>query len=189
MTPTSYDAVVLAGGRARRMGGVDKTRLEVAGVALLDRVLLALSPDADVVVVGDERPTVRPVQWTCEQPIHSGPAAAVAAALPRVARDQVVLLAGDLPLLTAEFVERLVASTTDDRGAVPVDDEDFPQWLCSAWPSALLRSVDWSRGSSLRGCLGGLPFHRLAVDGESGATPNWVDCDTPEDLERAREKS
>jgi molybdopterin-guanine dinucleotide biosynthesis protein A len=169
------------------MGVDDKTRLPVGGASLLDRVLLALAPDAAVVVVGDERPTARPVTWVREEPVHAGPAAAVAAALPHVGRDVVVLLAGDLPLLTAEFVDRLVLSTKPDAGVVPVDGEDMPQWLCSAWPTSLLRGVDWSAAASLRDGVGRMPFDRLVIDGESGATAPWVDCDTPEDLRRARE--
>ena len=170
------------------MGGGDKTQLAVGGTPLLDRVLLALHPDAGVVVVGDERPTPRPVTWAREQPLHAGPAAAVAAGLAHVRREVTVLLAADLPLLTAAYVDRLVAATTD-AGAVPVDADDMAQWLCSAWPTALLRSVDWTTVSSMRAGLGGLPFRRLADDGESAETAPWLDCDTPEDLQRARERA
>jgi len=187
VTSTSYDVLVLAGGRSRRMGGGDKTRLPVAGVPLLDRVLGAVSDESDVVVVGDERPTTRPVSWTREHPLHGGPAAAVAAGLPHLTRDTTVLLAGDLPLLTSSFVGRLVAATTSEAGAVPIDRDGYPQWLCSAWPTALLRTVDWPTTTSLRAGLGGMAFARLAV-GTDAATP-WLDCDTPEDLQRAREQS
>ncbi|MEU7054400.1 NTP transferase domain-containing protein, partial [Streptomyces eurythermus] len=38
-TPAPYDAVVLAGGAARRLGGADKPGVRVGGRALLDRVL------------------------------------------------------------------------------------------------------------------------------------------------------
>jgi molybdopterin-guanine dinucleotide biosynthesis protein A len=182
---TSYDVLVLAGGRSRRMGGGDKTRLPVDGAPLLDRVLRALSADAGVVVVGDERPACRPVTWAREQPLHAGPAAAVAAGLAHLASDVTVLLAGDLPLLTEAFVDRLVSATTTDAGAVPIDRDGIPQWLCSAWPTALLRDVDWSASSSLRAGLSALAFTRLAVDADGAAA--WLDCDTPEDLRRARE--
>jgi molybdenum cofactor guanylyltransferase len=185
VTSTSYDALVLAGGRSRRMGGGDKTRLPVDGVPLLDRVMQALSPEATVVVVGDERPAPRSVIWTREQPLHGGPAAAVAAGLPHVTSDVTLLLAGDLPLLTTPFVDRLVAATTADGGAVPVDRAGMPQWLCSAWPTALLRTVDWSAATSMRAALSSVPFEQLAVD--TDAAPPWLDCDTPEDLRRARE--
>ncbi|MGW0901366.1 NTP transferase domain-containing protein, partial [Streptomyces goshikiensis] len=41
----TYDAIVLAGGAARRLGGVDKPALPVGARTLLDRVLDAC-PDA-----------------------------------------------------------------------------------------------------------------------------------------------
>jgi molybdopterin-guanine dinucleotide biosynthesis protein A len=189
VTSTSYDALVLAGGRSRRMGGGDKTRLPVDGASLLDRVLLALDPSAGVVVVGDERPTTRSVTWTREQPLHEGPAAAVAAGLALVDAEVTVLLAADLPLLTASYVDRLVASTTDTAGAVPIDAEGMLQWLCSAWPSALLRSVDWAATSSMRHGLGRLPYQCVAGGGDTGAATPWLDCDTPEDLQQARERA
>ena len=189
MTSTPYDALVLAGGRSRRMGGGDKTRLPVDGTSLLDRVLLALDANASVVVVGDERPTERAVRWTREQPPHAGPAAAVAAGLTLVDAEVMVLLAADLPLLTPAYVDRLVAATTDAAGAVPIDVEGMPQWLCSAWPTELLRTVDWPAAASMRASLGTLPFASLVDDRESGATTPWLDCDTPEDLQRARERA
>ena len=167
------------------MGGGDKTRLPVDGSSLLDRVLAAVPAGAGVVVVGDERPTSRPVTWVREDPAHAGPAAAVAAGLPLVGSDVVVLLAADLPLLTTSFLDRLVAACDVAAGAVPVDDEGYAQWLCSAWPTVLLRSVDWSQSSSLRDGMGELAFTRLQH--ETGAIVPWLDCDTPEDLQRARE--
>ncbi|MYU19520.1 NTP transferase domain-containing protein, partial [Streptomyces sp. SID8361] len=60
MTPGAYDAVILAGGAARRLGGVDKPALRVGGRALLDRVLDACRGAGRTVVVGPRRPTVRP---------------------------------------------------------------------------------------------------------------------------------
>ncbi|MFE9042808.1 DUF6457 domain-containing protein [Streptomyces sp. NPDC007818] len=74
---TAYDAVVLAGGAARRLGGVDKPGVRVGGRALLDRVLAACAGAGRTVVVGDPRPTVRPVRWTREQPSGTGPVAAL----------------------------------------------------------------------------------------------------------------
>ena len=64
------DAVVLAGGKARRLGGADKPGLEVGGLPLLERVVAAVA-DADiVVVVGPQRALAlpRPVLWCEEQP-------------------------------------------------------------------------------------------------------------------------
>ncbi|MEU6735450.1 DUF6457 domain-containing protein [Streptomyces physcomitrii] len=76
-----FDAVVLAGGGARRLGGADKPGLRVGGRRLLDRVLTACAAAERTVVVAAPRPTVRPVRWTREEPPGSGPVAALAAGL------------------------------------------------------------------------------------------------------------
>ncbi|MBT2472738.1 NTP transferase domain-containing protein, partial [Streptomyces sp. ISL-66] len=55
----TYDAIVLAGGAARRLGGADKPGLLVGGRPLLDRVLDACADARTTVVVGGRRPTAR----------------------------------------------------------------------------------------------------------------------------------
>jgi molybdopterin-guanine dinucleotide biosynthesis protein A len=176
----SYDAVVLAGGQSRRMQVVDKTTLEVGGVKLLDRVLLATAHASSVVVVGPQRQVGRDVTWIREEPPGAGPAAAVAAALPVVSAGVVVLLAGDLPLVTLADVDRLVTAVTDD-GAVYVDADGAEQWLCSAWRTATLRQATLAADGSLRRALTPLTFARVP------ATAAVMDCDTPDDLRRAEE--
>lgn len=57
-----YDAVVLAGGAARRLGGADKPGLRVGGRPLLDRVLAACATATTTVVVAEPRRTARPVE-------------------------------------------------------------------------------------------------------------------------------
>ncbi|NGO81562.1 NTP transferase domain-containing protein [Streptomyces sp. YC504] len=76
---TTYDAVVLAGGAAKRLGGVDKPAVQVGGRALLDRVLTACAAAGTTVVVAPPRPTLRPVVWAREEPAGGGPLAALAA--------------------------------------------------------------------------------------------------------------
>jgi len=50
----SYDAVVVAGGRARRLGGVDKTALPLGASSILDRVCAGAAGAGRLVVVGPE---------------------------------------------------------------------------------------------------------------------------------------
>ncbi|WP_344329901.1 molybdenum cofactor guanylyltransferase, partial [Kitasatospora putterlickiae] len=75
MTP--YDAIVPAGGAARRLGGADKPGLTIGGTTLLDRVLAACADARTTVVVGPARPTARPgIRWTRERPPGGGPVVA-----------------------------------------------------------------------------------------------------------------
>ena len=115
-----FDAVVLAGGRAARLDGADKGALEVGGRTLLDRALDAVAAARHVVVVGDERPTSRTVLWTREQPAYGGPVAATYAGLDALPRTigMVVVLAVDMPGVTAQTVGRLVEAAEGYDGAV-----------------------------------------------------------------------
>ena len=182
MTP--YDAVVLAGGGARRLGGVDKPGLEVGGATLLDRVLSAVADAARVVVVGPQRPVGRDVVWAREDPPGGGPAAALAAGLVHVHAATVVVLAADLPFLDPRTVAVLRAAAEGEDGAVLVDDEGRDQVLTSCWstPRVRERATGDLAGQPLRALLRGLAPVRLPAP-----DPRAVqDVDTPEDLERAR---
>ncbi|WP_095757117.1 DUF6457 domain-containing protein [Streptomyces xinghaiensis] len=110
MTVLVYDAVVLAGGAAKRLGGADKPGLRVGGRPLLDRVLDACPDAAGTVVVGSRRPTVRPVRWTFEQPPGGGPLAALDAGVRHVTAPVVLALSADLPFLTADTVRALLTA-------------------------------------------------------------------------------
>jgi molybdopterin-guanine dinucleotide biosynthesis protein A len=118
-----WAAVVLAGGTAVRLDGADKAALEHGGQTLLEHALAAVGAADEVVVVGDRMPTSRPVTFTRESPAGGGPLAALRAGvgaligLPRL----VVVLAVDMPHVTAATVERLLTAADDAEGAWLVD--------------------------------------------------------------------
>src|SRR5204863_90328 len=74
-----YDAIVLAGGAATRLGGADKPQLKVAGRSLLDRAVDAVHGAARIVVVGPEQQVDAAVTFCREDPPGGGPVAAIAA--------------------------------------------------------------------------------------------------------------
>ena len=184
--PAGFDAVILAGGRARRMGGADKPAARVAGRPLIGGAAAAVAGAARLVVVGPPRPEPPGAVTVCEDPPGGGPVPALRAGLREVRAPWVVLLAADLPFLRAHQVERLRrAAARQGRGAVLVDAEGRPQWLIGCWRTAALRAaVHAYRGASLHGLLA--PLEPLPVRLPAGDRPPWYDCDTPESLERAR---
>jgi molybdopterin-guanine dinucleotide biosynthesis protein A len=182
-----HDAVVLAGGAARRLGGVDKPALDVGGSSLLDRVLAAVPDAARVVVVGPRRTTSSPVLWCREEPPGGGPVAALAAGLSEVTADYVLVLAADLPFLTAGTVGTLLAAAGGRDGALLVDDSGRDQLLAGAWRTAALREVIPAEpaGARLGAVLGGLDPVRVVLPPTTDLAP-WFDCDTEHDLATAR---
>src|SRR3954449_8844914 len=182
-----YTAVVLAGGKAARLGGQAKPQLEVGGRPMLATVLAAVADASARVVVGPAQPVPGGVVLVREQPPGGGPVAALRAGLPEVTTDVVALLAGDLPFLTADLVAELRARLTGD-GVLVVDEGGRDQYLLGVWRTAALRSAtaDVRGPTPLRRVLAGLAVTRHRPRVEPGTPPPWTDCDTPADLARAR---
>lgn len=179
-----YDAIVLAGGAATRLGGADKPQLRVAGRTLLDRAVSAVSDAARVVVVGPHRPVTGAVTFCREQPPGGGPVAAIAAAVPLTAADEVVVLAADLPWI-AGAVPALLAALPSTGMALLVDADGRANYLAAAW-----RRRDLVTALDTLGDPVGAPARALAalVDRvEVADRAGWGrDCDTWDDLAQAR---
>ncbi|MBB4931455.1 molybdopterin-guanine dinucleotide biosynthesis protein A [Lipingzhangella halophila] len=179
-----YDAVILAGGAARRMGGTDKPALDVAGATLLERVAAAVPDARRTIVVGPRRPSPS-ATYVREEPAGGGPVAALRAGLPVVTAPWFALLAGDLPFLEPGHVRALLEAARERSGAVYLDAESRQQWLLGAWRADAVRAALASySGASLYRLLG--PLEPAALIPEKTDPPLTLDCDTPESLARAR---
>ncbi|WP_030905629.1 NTP transferase domain-containing protein [Streptomyces sp. NRRL F-5126] len=197
----AYDAVVLAGGAARRLGGADKPAVRVGARSLLDRVLRACEGAAATVVVGGRRPTVRPVRWAREEPPGGGPVAALGAGLRCATAGTVLVLSADLPFLDHATVDALLDALAAGQGeaALLVDAEGRDQPLVAAYRTEPLR-----RGIALLaaeyGGLAGLPLRllsqeldlvRVTADAAAAAGAGALaafDCDTWDDIATARQR-
>ena len=116
-----FDAIVLAGGTARRLGGSPKHAIVVDGRTLLARTLDAVAGALRIVVVGDDSlaPLVPGGTVVREDPPLAGPAAGIGAGLPHVTAARVIVLACDHPWV-AEAVPPLLAAAGAD-GAIAIE--------------------------------------------------------------------
>ncbi|WP_031161623.1 molybdenum cofactor guanylyltransferase [Streptosporangium roseum] len=177
-----HDACILAGGRASRLGGRDKPGLRVAGRPLIESVAAAVPDAGRLIVVGAPRPGLPRGIFVREDPPGGGPVPALRAGLAEVTAPWVALLAADLPFLTAGHVSALFEAAGAGAGAVLVDDDGREQWLAGVWRTAeLAEALARYEGRSLHGLLAPLAPAGLHLTGRP-----WFDCDTAEDLRRAR---
>ncbi|MGC0204979.1 NTP transferase domain-containing protein [Streptomyces levis] len=186
----AYDAVVLAGGAARRLGGADKPGVRVGGRPLLDRVLAACATARTTVVVAAPRPTARPVTWAREDPPGGGPLAALDAGLRHTTAEHVVVVSADLPFLDERTVGRLLdtlrASGAD--GVLLTDPDGRDQPLVAAYRAARLRET-LALLTARHGSPHGLPLRRLVAELNLTRIADPVasfDCDTWDDIATAR---
>ncbi|MBA4608326.1 NTP transferase domain-containing protein [Aeromicrobium sp. Marseille-Q0843] len=175
-------AIVLAGGRSSRLGGIDKVLVPVDGTPLLGRAIDAVADAADVVVVGPRRDLDlgREVVWVREDPPFAGPAHAVVAGLAALApgtADEILVLAADH--VRPDLVVAALRDGTGNR--VAVDPSGRRQWAASVVRAGDLAAAVASlptEGLSLRSLIGRLDPVDVPVSTEAGA-----DLDTPDDLE------
>jgi molybdenum cofactor guanylyltransferase len=130
-------AAILAGGRASRFGGRDKSALVVEGRPILERQLAALSQVADdvMLVVGKEMPPRADVRVVRDLVTASGPLGGLDAALTAARHDALVLVACDMPFVTARLLGHLLGLTAGADAVVPRTERGYHP-LCAAYTRA-----------------------------------------------------
>lgn len=182
-----YDAIIVAGGRASRLGGIDKTSLEFEGVPLLNRALDAVGTAARICVVGDDTlPLPARAERVRESPPWGGPAAAIAAGIEALLDSTsplTAVTAGDLPRVGAAMPALLTASAElpdDIDGILAVDGSGRRQPLLAVYRTGALRravaGVPSPENLPVRRLLETLTLREFPLPDE------WcADIDTPED--------
>lgn len=186
----SVAAIIVAGGRATRLGGAVKPLLEVGGVSLL-RLAVNAADDAGcapIVVAGPDAGDDTRVTWVREQPAFGGPVAGIVRALDDIDADEVLVLAADLPRVgeAVPFLLETAALARYGDGLCLADDTGRPQWLTGLYRTPALRDAadglaDRGTGAAVRDLLADLEI--AAVRAPAGVTS---DIDTWEDLITAR---
>ena len=192
MTTPPFDAVVLAGGQGRRLGGTGKAEVVVGGRALLDRALDAVAGARRRVVVGPPALARPGVPTTLEEPPLGGPVAGIDAGLASLTTDGpdeatwVVVLACDVPR-AGEVVPALLDGAggpgAEGRdGVVAVDAQGRPQPLVGVYRRAALdralgrlRAEGGTRDRSVRSLVAGLDLVGVGVGHAADDTDTWQD--------------
>jgi molybdopterin-guanine dinucleotide biosynthesis protein A len=177
-----WAAVILSGGTAARMGGTDKASLEYAGRSLLEHALEAVAGAAEIVVVGQDAPTSRPVTFTRESPPGGGPLAGLRAGVSALEHRPhlVVVLAADMPHVTATTVARLLAAAEETGGSCLVDAEGRRQLAAVVAAASVLSFTD-PQGRPMRALFESYDVRPVPAIGREAE-----DVDTWDDLTRLR---
>jgi len=121
--------VILAGGRATRMGGQDKGLLLVNDKCLIEYVIAAFRPQVGKLFISANRHLEQYAQISgC--PVladtfghYEGPLAGMATALAKASTDYVLFVPCDSPLLSPQLAQRLYTGLIETNAQVSVADD------------------------------------------------------------------
>ena len=191
-------AVILAAGRSTRMGGPNKLLAELGGkpmVRIVTEQVLASQASSVTVVTGHQAAEVEKalaglkVKFVRNPDFVAGLAGSVRtgiAAVPENADGAVVCL-GDMPLIDAKLIDRLIEALAPDRGhliAVPVSDNKRGNPVL--WSRRFfneLMTLDGDIGARNLIIRHAEAVVEVPVEGNSA----FLDIDTPEALAAARQ--
>ena len=118
-------AVILAGGRAQRMGGQDKGLLDLQGKPLIEHIIKVLRPQVDNIIINANRNQDRYAQYG--YPVVSdiigeyfGPLVGMASGMQNAQTEYVLTVPCDSPLLPENLVSTLYNSLQKDQAELSV---------------------------------------------------------------------
>jgi len=138
IAPHSVAGIVLAGGQGRRMGGVDKGLIELAGRPMIEHVLERFRPQVGEILINANQNADRYGAYGV--PVvadavggFAGPLAGLHAGLMRMTKPFACTVPCDSPFLPSDLVARLAAALDSERAQLAVArtfDQPHPVFAC-----------------------------------------------------------
>jgi molybdopterin-guanine dinucleotide biosynthesis protein A len=183
-----FSAAVFAGGASTRMG-TDKAFLRFGDELLIERQLRCLREAGAAEVLISGRAGVDysrfDINIVHDETSDAGPLAGLAAILKAATFIKTLILAVDMPAVTAAMLRKIAFLCDDDTGCVPFDDRGF-QPLAAAYSKQLLPLAEEllaARRYSMRGLVTEAVARGLvrAFPLEPEEQPNFINCNGPSD--------
>ncbi|KTA86133.1 molybdenum cofactor guanylyltransferase MobA [Aeromonas salmonicida] len=179
-------AVILAGGRATRMGGEDKGWVKLAGRPLIDHVLARLRPQVDEVLINANRSQTR---YQALAPVISddnndylGPLAGMQAGLAAAHHDWVLFVPCDGPALPHDLMSRFRAALIPDTELVVAHDGDWLQPVVALLHKSLLPSLTHALAEGERKIDIWFARHKMAVVSFADQPDAFINLNSPAEL-------
>jgi len=139
----TISAVLLAGGKSRRMGE-DKATILFRNVPLWEiqlGLLRQLQPE-ELLISAQIDPPWRPadIQFVADEEPSRGPLSGIAAALSQIKTRHLLALAIDMPFMTENYLRRLCQLAKPNRGVVPLMEDRFEP-LAAIYPHEIGQDV------------------------------------------------
>ncbi len=178
--------VVLAGGRAQRMGGRDKGLVEIDGVAMVQRVIERLEPQVGTVIINANRNLDRYARLGYDVVRdgldgYLGPLAGMLRALEVARTRYVVTVPCDSPFLPDDLVPRLLDGLSSEAVIAVAHDGERMQPVFCLLRTDLLDSLRAYLDAGQRKIDRWFAQHRVAAVDFADVPETFVNVNTPEE--------
>ena len=189
-----FTGAILVGGHARRLGGIDKSALVVGSRSILDRqlsLLRELTPHVLIVAGQAPKTVAADTMVVTDRIAGAGSLGGLYTALVDAPTEQVLVIACDMPFLTAPFLARLAECGKGVDAALPRDERGRHP-LCASYDRRIAGHLKAriDRGELRVGdALAGLLVRELGPDELAPFDQDGrllLNVNTPADYERAR---
>ena len=188
--------VILAGGKGSRLGGVNKALLEVGGRTNIERVLGALGPLCNELILVANDPALARlpnVHVVLDRDPHAGVLPALAQGLESARAELAVVVACDMPFLSRDLLREQVRRCTEVDVVIPLID-GRPEPMHAVYRrDTCLAAIQAALGAGERRMVSFLDQLRVERLSEAELTAfdpqllSFFNTNTPEDLHRARQ--
>jgi len=183
-------AVILAGGKGRRMDGKDKGLVELANRPLIEYVIDAIKPQVETIILNANRNQEQYSRYG--YPVvsdalvdYQGPLAGFICALKSSTTSHIVTLPCDGPFLPDDLVERLIFSLINNNAEIAVaHDGDRMQPVYSLIPVTLSNSLNAFLDSGERKIDLWYKQHKIALADFSDCPETFRNINTAEQRDR-----
>lgn len=194
--PGGTASLVLAGGRATRLGGGDKTLRQIGGRPLLAHIIDRLAPQVGTIAISANGDPARFAEFGLEvlaDDVSCGPLSGLLAGLRWARRrgfERLLSVAGDTPFLPLDLAARLAAAAQDGEAIAVASAGGRRHPVFGLWPvllegdlkSFLAETATFSVSAFLdRHATTTVDF---PLPGDSGVDP-FFNVNTPDDLAEA----
>lgn len=182
--------LILAGGRARRMGGIDKGLVDLAGRPLIEWILAAVRPQTAAILINANRNHSEYSRYG--DPViadsvadYSGPLAGMAAGLAACQTDYLLTCPCDSPLLPTDLAARLHAQREREQAELAVaHNGERLQPVFALLSRSLLASLqDYLNGND-RKIDRWFSGHKMTAVDFSDQPGAFININTPEEVEQ-----
>lgn len=187
VTPDSVTGLILAGGLATRMGGIDKGLVPLAGRPMIAHIIERLRPQTSALIINANRSHESYHQY--QLPVvadhvgeFAGPLAGMASGLAASTTEWVVTVPCDSPLVPPELVARLCQALQQEQAELAVaEGAGRLQPVFALLPRRLLPSLEAFLAAGERKIDRWYAQHQMAVADFADTPEAFLNVNTPAD--------